>query len=265
MTIKIQAIKFKFPHDPLVGFIPGAHRWNDEPVEPVTPPAVTLLSGDDIPEAFRGKPAKEIIDTLLSKSTEAEKLKTDLESARSKEQEVEQLRAEVTRLKTPLPSQLSEEELEAQKESELWKRPFKVLDKHLEEKLKPLVDSIGREKEQLYSRLADNTKESARKKFKDFNKYEKKIDEFVKTVPSEYRAQEKTWETAWRLARSEDLDDREKEILAKAGLHVEGSGGGGEPIEQTKTHLDAEQKRVASMYGMTDEEYTKWSTNYFGD
>ena len=40
------------------------------PTTPPTPPQPAVLQGDDIPETFRGKPAKELVDNLLVTQTE---------------------------------------------------------------------------------------------------------------------------------------------------------------------------------------------------
>jgi hypothetical protein len=256
----IENKKIRFPQDPLLGFVPAAFRWQDEPDNPPAPPK-TVLQGDDIPEAFRGKPAKEIIDTLLTTATELEKFKTSLSE---KDKEIENVRQEITRLREPPKSQLSEEELEAQREREFFQKPFKTIASQVEEKLKPLLSKYEEDKRTFQERLATTEEQNAKTRLKDYTKHEKRIKEYVNAVPVEFRSNPETWNTAWRLARSEDVDAREKEVNAKLGLHVEGTGTPGSE-GRSKTQLDPDQKRVASQYGMTDEEYSKWSDNYYGD
>ena len=252
--------KVIFPYDPLIGFVPSSFRWLDDPNAPL-PPAPVTLQGDDIPEAFRGKSAKEVIDSLLSTSTELEKFKSQLGE---RDKEIASVRSEVTRLSQPPVSQLSEEEIEAQKEKEFYQKPLKVLDRHFAEKVKPLLDQVEAEKKGLYEKLATTEEQSAKTRLKDFGKYEKRIKEYVTAVPVEFRSNPQTWETAWKLARAEDLDAREKEFAAKSGLHVEG-GGSPPPEPIKKASLSPEAKRVASQWGMTDEDYIKWEDNVYGE
>lgn len=253
--------KVKFPQDPLLGFIPGAFRWQDDPNNPPPAPAPspTVLQGEDIPEAFRGKSAKEVIDVLLNTSTELEKFKTELGN---KDKEIEHVRSEITRLREP--PRISEEELEAQREKEFFQKPFKTIASQVEEKLKPLLSRYEEDRKGFQEKLASTEEQNARSRLKDYTKHEKRIKEYVAAVPVEFRSNPETWNTAWRLARSEDVDAREKEVNAKLGLHVEGAGSP-QSEGKSKPQLDADQKRVASQYGMTEEEYSKWSENYYGE
>ncbi len=254
--------KIRFPQDPLLGFVPAAFRWQEDPNNPPPPPPTGVtLQGDDIPEAFRGKSAKEVIDTLLTTSTELEKFKSTLSE---KDKEIENVRQEVARLREPPRTQLSEEELEAQREREFFQKPFKTIASQVEEKLKPLLSKYEEDRRGIQEKLASTEEQNARVRLKDYTKHEKRIKEYVSAVPVEFRSNPETWNTAWRLARSEDVDAREKEINAKLGLHVEGSGA---PVSEgkSKTQLDPEQKRVAAQYNMTDEDYLKWADNVYGE
>ena len=203
-----------------------------------------VLDGDDIPEAFRGKPAKEFVDTLLNTSLEVEKLKKALAERES----------EIQKAKTPPKTELSEEEIEAQKEKELLARPIKYLDKHLDERLKPLTQSY-------FETQAATTRELMSRKLKGFDKLAPKIDEYVSKVPPEARINPQVWEGAWKLARLDDLDARETELNTKLGLHSETGEVGRPPKSPTKVELTDEERMVARKFGLSEEDYIKYQKN----
>lgn len=220
-----------------------------------TPPPKGVLEGDDIPETFRGKPAKELVDSLLVTQTELERLKSETS------QKEAALQAELQRFKPQV--QLTDEEREAQEEKAFFQKPSRFIKQQFDERVKPIADEY-------YGSQAQVQKEIFRAKTKDFAKYEKKIDEMMAKMPAELKAKSETWGTVYKLAKIDDLEEREKqletkekELRVKSGLHVEGEGApAGEPAPRTT--LSDEEKSVAKTWGMSDEDYLKWKDNYYG-
>jgi hypothetical protein len=214
----------------------------------------SVLSGEDIPEAFRGKSAKEVIDSLLTTATELEKEKT--ERARIS-QEAETHRIELERIRGA-GRQPTDEEAKTEREKKLWADPTTYLDRELEKRLEPLTKTYFEDQAVVQKALA-------RKEFPNFDKLEKRIDEYLAKVPAQMRGQRQTIEGAWKLARLDDLDEREKEFNVRSGYHVEASGN--VPVDKTKgkVSLDDDEKSVAKSYGMSDDDYAKWKTNLYGE
>lgn len=215
----------------------------------------SILDGADIPESFRGKSAKEVVDSLLATATELEKERG--ERARIA-QEAETHRLELERIRG-VGVQPTEEQLKADREKKLWADPTSYLDAEVQKRLEPLTKTY-------FEDQAVVQKSLARKELKDFDKLEKRIDEYLAKVPTQMRGQRQTIEGAWKLARLDDLDEREKEFNVRSGYHVE--AGGGPPPDKgggKKVALDDEEQSVAKSYGMSNEEYLKWKDNYYGD
>lgn len=213
----------------------------------------SVLDGADIPEAFRGKSGKEVVDSLLATATELEREKG--ERARiAQEHEVD--KQELARIRGV--GQPTEEVLKAEREKKLWADPTSYLDAEVQKRLEPLTKTYFEDQAVVQKALA-------RKELKDFDKLEKRIDEYLSKVPPQIKGQRQTIEGAWKLARLDDLDEREKEFNVRSGYHVE--GGNTPPTDKggKKVILDDDEQAVAKSYGMSNEDYLKWKDNYYGD
>jgi len=196
-------------------------------------PAEIVLDGEGIPEPFRGKPAKEVVDKLLETNLELEKLKAELEKVKTSKPE----------------HQLSEEELKAQMEREFFANPIEFQNKLFQERLKPLVSQFYMTQEQVQ-------KEFARKRLEDFDKYEKEIDGIMKNVPAELRANPQTWDLAYNIVLGQEYRKQLKEVKAKSGMFTE-TGSAPKPAPSKPT-LSDEERSVAAKFGMTEEEWLEW-------
>jgi hypothetical protein len=202
-----------------------------------------ILEGDDIPEAFRGKSAKELVDRVLATSVETERLKVQ-----NAERE-----AELQRIKNPPQQQLSDEDKEALRERDFLSRPTKFMDQQFEERLAPLRKTY-------FEGQALTVKEMMRGKLKEFAKHEKKVDEYLSQLPLEARANPQAIEGAYKLARLDDLDAREAELSAKYGLHTE-TGGTPPQSSHSKPQIDDEERKVMKEWGMSEEDWVKYGRN----
>jgi len=226
-----------------------AERKDEKP--PETPKSV-VLDGDDIPEAFRGKPAKEVIDQILSTSTELETLKRQL----AERDAYWQAELEKAKKSTAPPSQPTEEEIRQAKEREFLADPIKFLEKHHAERTAPIVNQYLEDQSHIQREFAKQ-----RIGVKEFTRLEKRIDELIKAVPLEARARPETWDVAYTVALGEEYRKKLSEESAKAGLHIEGEGTPS-PEKVKKPQLSDEERNVASKFGMTEEEYLKWKETY---
>lgn len=212
-----------------------------------------ILEGDDIPESFRGKSAKEVVDNLLATATELEKEKAERTRIA---QEAEAHRLELERIKGT--TQPTEEQLKAEREKKLWADPTTYLDAEVQKRLEPLTKTYFEDQAKIQRSLA-------KKELPNFDKLEKRIDEYLSKVPIQMRGQRETIEGAWKLARLDDLDEREKEFNVRSGYHVEQGGAPPDKGGKAKVTLDDDEQAVAKSYGMTNEDYLKWKDNYYGD
>ncbi len=200
---------------------------------------------ESIPEAFRGKSQKELVELVLNTSTEVERHK---EAIRQKELEVEQLRPK------PQFEQLSEAEKKAAKEREFISDPVGFLDKHHAERMKPLTEDYYKGQAEITMQIAKGDKE----KYPDFATLEKPVRDILDKMPIDIRANPMAIDWAYKMAEYPELKKKFKEGAARDGLHVQGSGNP-PPASITKRELDAEEKITAARFGMTDEDYIKYS------
>lgn len=210
-----------------------------------SPPKPAVIDGEDIPEAFRGKPVKEVIDQLLSTSTELEKLKSEMaQKEAALLQELEKSR-QVAQPKT-------EEELKREREREFFTDPISFLEKHHSERLAPIVNQYLEDQAKLQ-------REFARQRIgeREFRKFEKRIDELIQGVPLAQRARPETWDIAYTVALGEEARKSIVERAAKEGYYVEAETLAPKEKEK-KPELSEEERKVAARFGMTDEEYIKW-------
>jgi len=198
-------------------------------------PAEIILDGEGIPEPFRGKPAKEVVDKLLETNLEMEKLKAELEKERASKQASPGRPVE----------QMSEEELKAQMEREFFSNPIEFQNKLFQERMKPLVSQFYQTQEQVQ-------KEFARKRLEDFDKYEKDIDAVMKNVPPELKVNPQTWDLAYNIVLGQEYRKQIKETKAKSGMFTE-TGSAPKPASD-------EERSVASKFGMTEEEWLEWKS-----
>ena len=200
---------------------------------------------ESIPEAFRGKSQKEIVELLLNTSTELEKHKGTL-----KERELE-----IAQLRPKLPAdQLSETERKALKEREFISDPVGYLEKHHAERMKPMADEYYKNQADVAFQLVKSNKEN----YPEFNTLEKQVKGYLDQMPVEVRANPMAIDWAYKMAEYPELKRQVKEGLVRAGLHTQG-GGNPSPEPQKKLNLDDDEKVVARRFGMTDEEYIKYS------
>ena len=200
---------------------------------------------ESIPEAFRGKSQKELVELVLNTSTEIERQK---EAIRQKEFEVEQLRPK------PQFEQLSDAEKKAVKEREFISDPVGFLDKHHAERMKPLTEDYYKGQAEVTMQIAKGDKE----KYPDFATLEKPVRAYLDQMPIEVRANPMALDWAYKMAEYPELKKRVKEGSARDGLHVEG-GGSPPPVKVEKRVLDDEEKIVAARFGLSEDDYVKFS------
>jgi hypothetical protein len=215
------------------------------PVPPVPPAGPVVLKGDHIPESFRGKTDKEVIELLLNTSTEAERLK---ETLRQKEFEVEQLRPK------PAADQLSDVEKKALKEKEFISDPIGYMEKHHAERMQPLTDEYYKGQAEITLQMAKSDKE----KYPEFSTLEKPIKAYLDQMPVNVRGNPMAIDWAYKMAEYPELKKKFKESQASVGMHVQG-GGSPPPPNVEKKELDDEEKIVAARFGLTNEDYLKFS------
>jgi len=217
------------------------------PVQPVAPqpPGPTVLDGPDIPESFRGKSAKEVVDTLLVTSTQVEEMKSKLTKLEQEKAQLEQFRMSQPAPQPPV--QESEDDKKARMEQEFFRKPVDYLEKHFQNRLQPLTQEFFRTQEGIQKTLA-------RQRLDDFEKYEKKIDQIMQQTPPELRSRPESWDIAYNLALGEEYRSKLKESKAKGGLFSETKATPA-PTEPSKVELTDAQKTVAKRFGLTDDEY----------
>lgn len=214
------------------------------PPEPPSPPnQPPVIDGEGIPEQFKGKPVKEVVDQLLSTSVELEKLKAEIAQKDALLQET---------LQKAAPPPKTEEELKREREKEFFTDPISFLEKHQAERLAPIVN-------QYFEDQAKLQREFARQRIgeKEFRKFEKRIDELVQGVPVAQRARPETWDIAYTVALGEEVRKTMAEKAIKEGYYVETEAGAPKETEKKPTLTD-EERKVAARFGMSEEDYIKW-------
>jgi len=200
---------------------------------------------ESIPEAFRGKSQKELVELVLNTSTELERHK---EAIRQKELEIEQLKPK------PQFDQLSEVEKKALKEKEFIADPVGYLEKHHAERMKPIADEYYKGQSEIQLQLLKGDKE----RYPDFATFEKPIRAYLDQMPVEVRSNPAAIDWAYKMSEYPELKKRLKEGSAREGLHSEGEGS--PPLTKPeKRVLDEEEKVVAAKFGLTEEDYVKFS------
>lgn len=213
--------------------------------EPPAEPKPLVLDGEGIPEPFRGKPVKTVVDELLKTSTELERLKAEASQREA------QLLQELEKIKQPAHPK-TEEELKREREKEFFSDPISFLEKLHSERTAPMVVQYFEDQSKLQREFAKQ-----RIGHKEFSKYEKRIDELIKGVPPDQRARPETWDLAYTLALGEEARKMFTEKNVREGYHVEGVVSPPE-AKSAKPTLSDEERAVATKFGMTEEEYSKW-------
>ena len=213
---------------------PQAGAGGTPPPPPPAPPKEFKLEDPSLPDSFKGKSQKEIVDMLISQETELERMRSQPPPTPPKPSEAPQ----------------TEAEKKAAREREFINDPVGFMERHYNERTKPLTEEYFRSQ-------ATIQKEFARGSVPNFSKYEKDIDTFVGQMPPEARANPAAYDWAYKMARYPDLEKQEKEWAARGGMISEG-GGGPAPSPPTKVVLDEEEKVVAKRFGMSDEDFIKY-------
>lgn len=95
-----------------------------------------------------------------------------------------------------------------------------------------------------------------------WKKYSGEVDEFMRRVPLDLQAQPTSWENAFTFVMASKLRDiyadmKSNNIEQQKKAFVEGKGLGS-PTAKQGTELDPAEVKVASMMGLSAEEYAKW-------
>lgn len=135
--------------------------------------------------------------------------------------------------------------------------PVGVVDALFQERMAPLYGNYLNNQAQLNRQLA-----AERLKGDNWSKYEKEVDEFMKTIPAEVQAQPGSYEQAFRFVQAKHLDEiieeRATQRLAKErNAFVEGGSAAAANGQQTPK-LSPEERSVAEGLGLTVEDYVKW-------
>ncbi len=205
--------------------------------------AVKAKELEGIPEALRSKSQRELADLVLESSLQAERERRTREE---REAELEQLKPR---------AQVTEAERKAAKEKEFIGDPTAYLDRHVDERLRPLT-------EEYFSRQADLTFEFARRdkeRYPEFAKYEKDIKSVITKMPVEVRANPQALDWAYKMVEYPELKKKVLESASRAGLHNEG-GGAPASVATPKRTLDEEELVVAKRFGLTPEQYIEWES-----
>jgi hypothetical protein len=216
-----------------------------------TPPAASAIDintavypdSPEVPEALRGKPIRDGVKKLIETFTEKEQLRSALSEKERALQEFSQ----------PARREESPEEAKRREEEAFIKDPTTYMKRQFDERIAPLAERYLKDSE-------SNAESSARTRLEHFDKYSDEMKGYVSKVAPEYRGLPDTWDLAYKLARYKDLEKMEKEMKAREGYYVEAGGGGVPPQSQAKVKLSEEEKATAREFGMTEEDYIKWSS-----
>ncbi len=197
---------------------------------------------ESIPETLRGKSPKELADMLMEQALETERHKTAL---KERETELESIRSPR--------KELTEVEKKALREKELVSDPTSYIDREFDKRIEPLTKGYHEERATIALRLAKADKE----RYPEFAKYEKGVASILEKMPPETRANPQAIDLAYRMTRYDDLEKTVSEARAKGGLFTETESK--LKVEPTKITLSDEEKSVAQKFGLSDEEFVKWS------
>jgi len=122
---------------------------------------------------------------------------------------------------------------------------------------------VGPILQEYFGRSAETEREAARTKHgKQFEKYEKEIDEFMKDMPLDVKAKPGSYTAALKYVRSQHLDEEieegKKEEREKAS-RPEGASAA-EPDKERMRPKTREEREVMSAFDMSDDDWDRWNT-----
>jgi hypothetical protein len=111
-----------------------------------------------------------------------------------------------------------------------------------------------------FERFADYERDKVKSKFKDFNRWEKEVDELVGQMPLELRARKGSFEMAYRIVKGKHIEELEKEFETKTGgpaFSEPASPASRREAPQVEPLTDIQQQICKNM-NLSEEEYRTW-------
>lgn len=214
---------------------------------------------------FKGQSVKEVF------GFEEDEIKAKLAKADHADVEIKALREHNTALETNAIEQRREMELIKNSLRALEMRGSSSGDERDEQPSRGIPSVTENEDAAFAHRLTpvirmtmENTAETmlnkVSRKFSDWSKFKKDIDEILEKTPLEHRVYEQVIENAYYMAKGKNTDKIVQDTLAGKGEYfIEGAGGTGNPgANPTKTseeQLSSEEKKMAASYGLTAEQW----------
>jgi hypothetical protein len=122
---------------------------------------------------------------------------------------------------------------------------------------------IGPVLQEYFGRSAEAEREVARAKHgKQFDKYEKEVDDFMRDMPLDVKAKPGSYTAALKYVRSQHLDDEIEEAKKEErerGSRPEGASSA-EPDKDRPKAMTREEKEVMKAFDMSDDDWDRWST-----
>jgi len=194
-------------------------------------PLEAVLEGEAVPEKFRGKKTRDVLQVAR-----------DLEAAKTQlEQEVSQWRMWAAQKLQALEQQAAPPQ--APPPPEMEPEALQAVQQVVQKTVNPILEGVGR-----------MMKEYTKSVRPDFEQYEQKATMYYNALPPEYKVHpEYGWDFAYRLAKAEAMG------VAKPQTQPPPPAPSTTDIPPAKPSLSEEEKRVARIYGLSDEEYRKFS------
>ncbi len=136
--------------------------------------------------------------------------------------------------------------------------PVSVLDEHFAARMAPLINQsleyqVNQARELFEQRMSTD---------EEFNEYKGELEEFMKGIPPQVKAQPKAWADGLNFIRARHIDEivekRSKRTLARdKAAFVEGQGASA-TTPKGPVMLNADQKAIAKGLGIPEDEYLKW-------
>lgn len=207
-------------------------------------PAGGSATPPELPEEFKGKSPQELAAMLTAEREGRKKFETEMTG------KFDQLS------RTILDN--SPKKVAADPDPEEEKPPNPRLDpegyyNHLHRKN---VAPLARE---AFERFADIERDRAKVRFKDFDKYGDEIDAMVNQLPPELKAKRGSYETAYRIVKSQKLEEMEaKQEGREAAGFAESPSTPQRPKDTPRREYSDKERLVMKEFGMSEEEYTKF-------
>jgi hypothetical protein len=117
--------------------------------------------------------------------------------------------------------------------------------------------------QEYFGRQADSERASAyQRNPKQFEKYGREVDEFMKDMPLDVKAKPGSYEAALKYVRSTHLDEEveaaRKEERERASL-AEGASAA-EPDKRERRALSREEREIMKEFEMSEDEWQRWGT-----